>query len=140
MKIGIFTGGTSVRSKNIFTDISRYTTSKHEIKYAHLCNTLSLSVKIVQNWSNSCQNLALMTKKKIKIMEKEDRLIVCIFFFLLIILSTCSKKSTTRAVTKCDFPHNVFYFIIQILILPYQRQILSFKPYTSTSINTVFHT
>ena len=32
VKIGIFTGGTSVRSKNIFTDISRYPTGKHEIK------------------------------------------------------------------------------------------------------------
>ena len=32
MKIGIFTGGTSVRSKTIFTDISRYHTGKHEIK------------------------------------------------------------------------------------------------------------
>ena len=31
MKIGIFTGGTSVRSKNIFTAISRYPTRKHEI-------------------------------------------------------------------------------------------------------------
>ena len=31
MKIGIFTGGTSVRSKNIFTDISRYPTGNHEI-------------------------------------------------------------------------------------------------------------
>ena len=33
MKIGIFTGGTSVRSKNIFTatSISRYPTGKHEI-------------------------------------------------------------------------------------------------------------
>ena len=31
MKIIIFTGGTSVRSKNIFTDISRYPTRKHEI-------------------------------------------------------------------------------------------------------------
>ena len=34
MKIGIFTGGTSVRSKNIFTDISRYPTGKHEIRDA----------------------------------------------------------------------------------------------------------
>ena len=33
MKIGIFTGGTSVRSKNIFTDISRYPTGRHEIKF-----------------------------------------------------------------------------------------------------------
>ena len=32
MKIGIFTGGTSVRSNNIFTNISRYPTGKHEIK------------------------------------------------------------------------------------------------------------
>ena len=32
VKIGIFTGGTSVRSKNIFTDISRYPAGKHEIK------------------------------------------------------------------------------------------------------------
>ena len=31
-KIGIFTGATSVRSKIIFTDISRYLTGKHEIK------------------------------------------------------------------------------------------------------------
>ena len=37
MKIGIFTGGTNVRSKNIFTAISRYPTGKHEIKieYVH---------------------------------------------------------------------------------------------------------
>ena len=32
VKIGIFTGGTCVRSKNIFTDISRYPTGKHEMK------------------------------------------------------------------------------------------------------------
>ena len=32
VKIGNFTGGSSVRSKNIFTDISRYPTGKHEIK------------------------------------------------------------------------------------------------------------
>ena len=31
LKIGIFTGATSVRSKNIFTDISRCPTGKHEI-------------------------------------------------------------------------------------------------------------
>ena len=33
VKIGIFTGGrsTSVRSKNIFNDISRYPTGKHKI-------------------------------------------------------------------------------------------------------------
>ena len=32
MKIGIFTGGTCVRSKNIFNAISRYPTGKHEIR------------------------------------------------------------------------------------------------------------
>ena len=32
MKFGTFTGCTSVRSKNILTDISRYPTGKHEIK------------------------------------------------------------------------------------------------------------
>ena len=31
VKIRIFTGGTSVRSKKFFTDISRYSTGKHEI-------------------------------------------------------------------------------------------------------------
>ena len=31
MKIGIFTGVTSARSKNIVTNISRYPTGKHEI-------------------------------------------------------------------------------------------------------------
>ena len=31
MKIGIFTDATSVKSENIFTDISRYPTGKHEI-------------------------------------------------------------------------------------------------------------
>ena len=31
MKIGIFTGATGVRSKNIFTDFSRYPTEKDEI-------------------------------------------------------------------------------------------------------------
>ena len=31
MKIGIFTGGTSVRSTNVFAAISRYPTGKHEI-------------------------------------------------------------------------------------------------------------
>ena len=31
MKVGIFTGGTSIRSKNIFTDIFPYPTRKHDI-------------------------------------------------------------------------------------------------------------
>ena len=36
MKISFFTGGTSVRSKNIFTDISRCPTGKHEINRGYL--------------------------------------------------------------------------------------------------------
>ena len=36
MKIGIFTGATSVRSKNVFTDISRYPPGEYEIKHAQL--------------------------------------------------------------------------------------------------------
>ena len=40
MKIGIFTGGTSVRSKTIFTDISRYPTGKHEIKTVSVCHAV----------------------------------------------------------------------------------------------------
>ena len=35
MKIGIFTGATSVRLKNIFTDISRYPAGKHEISMSY---------------------------------------------------------------------------------------------------------
>ena len=45
MKIGIFTGATSVRSKNIFTDISRYPTGKHEINY-----TIHASLVLVIQW------------------------------------------------------------------------------------------
>ena len=36
MKIGIFTGCSSVRSKNISTDIFRYPTGKHDIKACYL--------------------------------------------------------------------------------------------------------
>ena len=45
MKIGIFTVGTSVRLKNIFTDISRYPTGKHEIKL-NLCLLVLEIIKI----------------------------------------------------------------------------------------------
>ena len=45
MKNGIFTGGTSVRSKNIFTDISRYPTGKHKIKESHFCIS-----DLLENW------------------------------------------------------------------------------------------
>ena len=45
MKISIFTGATSVRSKNIFTDISRYPTEKHEINIV-ISNSMSLFRKV----------------------------------------------------------------------------------------------
>ena len=39
----LFTGGTSVRSRNIFTAISRYPTGKHEINeyYASCCSDMT---------------------------------------------------------------------------------------------------
>ena len=58
MKIGNFTGGTSVRSKNIFTAISRYPTGKHEIIgnnffFHHLAKILSflIQVKLRMVWT-----------------------------------------------------------------------------------------
>ena len=48
LKIGIFTGGTSVRSKNIFTDISRYPTGKHEIKAYILHNRYFVGIAWLQ--------------------------------------------------------------------------------------------
>ena len=42
MKIGIFTGGTSVRLKNIFTDFSQFPTGKHEINIWNLNGPLGL--------------------------------------------------------------------------------------------------
>ena len=42
IKISIFTGRTSVRSKNIFTDISRYPTWKHEIMGAYCFTVVCL--------------------------------------------------------------------------------------------------
>ena len=49
MKIGIYSCATSVRSKNIFTDISRYPTGNHEINdntYHHLTSS-SPSLRIM---------------------------------------------------------------------------------------------
>ena len=55
MKIGIFTGGTSVRSKNVFTDISRYPTGKHEIKFS-ICMPKSLLGPYIRSlWQQGCQ-------------------------------------------------------------------------------------
>ena len=53
VKIGIFTDGTSVRSKNIFTDISRYHTGKHEIKILILLFTI-INLFSVEFRARSC--------------------------------------------------------------------------------------
>ena len=50
MKIGIFIGCTSVRSKNIFIDISRYPTGKHEIKHDSVCSFNRLSDDKISDW------------------------------------------------------------------------------------------
>ena len=46
MKIGIFAGATSVRLKNIFTEISRYSTGKHEIKISICCENINLNLLV----------------------------------------------------------------------------------------------
>ena len=50
MKIGIFTGGASVRSKNIFTAISRYPTGKHEIILHMPPTPISTKTTKLGNW------------------------------------------------------------------------------------------
>ena len=59
MKIGSFTGGTSLRSINIFNDISRYPTGKHEITY--MCNnirqTWSMRNGTIHKWCPFCRLL-----------------------------------------------------------------------------------
>ena len=47
MKIGIFTDATSVRSKNIFTDISRYPAGKHEINILIFINKSALNFLLI---------------------------------------------------------------------------------------------
>ena len=50
MKIGIFTGGTNVRSENILTDISRYPTGKHEIR--HFTSIQLNKLNLQADWKN----------------------------------------------------------------------------------------
>ena len=57
VKIGIFTGGTSVRSKNISTDISRYPAGKHEINNHNSCfrfphNVFNAIEDTVNQWNH----------------------------------------------------------------------------------------
>ena len=72
MKIGFFTGGTGVRSKNIFTDISRYPTGKHEIKYPL---TLSMSGFIY-----GLSYCSLLNKNQARF--REGYSVIHIFFYL----------------------------------------------------------
>ena len=73
MKIVIFTGATSVRSKNIFTDISRYPTGKHEIKtFLSFQMMFSkavfiLKVKMIEVFDNSVTNDQFLDWSKLKV-------------------------------------------------------------------------
>ena len=58
VEIDIFTGGTSVRSKNIFTDISRYPTGKHEIKLTSI-----ISPTILKTYLNRKRMKSYLTLK-----------------------------------------------------------------------------
>ena len=65
MIIGIFTCGTSVRSKNICTDISRYPTGKHEIKNP-ACHHRQIQTKVVDKITckiNPCLTLSQIPDK-----------------------------------------------------------------------------
>ena len=53
MKIGIFTGGTRVRSKNIFSAISRYPTWKDEIKKKIVKLVLKNVIKLAKGLLNN---------------------------------------------------------------------------------------
>ena len=66
LKIGIFTGATSVVSKNIFTAISRYPTGKHEInrgylffsvKYRNLFHRVDTIGNIFTSGAATCENI-----------------------------------------------------------------------------------
>ena len=58
MKIGIFTGVTSVRSKDIFTNISRYPTGKHEIKTQYVAIHTSMPALNSFPSQSTCLNAA----------------------------------------------------------------------------------
>ena len=63
LKIDIFTGGTSVRSKYIFTDISRYPTGKHEIMNRIAITTIGPSFHMpIFGSSSSEANKNMMSK------------------------------------------------------------------------------
>ena len=68
VKIGIFTGSASVRSKNIFTDICRYPTGKHEINAfttveTHIpmgeCNATVSAYSTTYRRIGTCDSIAL---------------------------------------------------------------------------------
>ena len=62
MKIGIFTSVTSVRLKNVFTDISRYPTGKHEIISWYLVSHICIKHFHAHSFDSFCP-VSLSTKK-----------------------------------------------------------------------------
>ena len=82
MKIGIFTGATGVRSKNIFADISRYPTRKPEIIFYYFIEKMKIpgTYGVITGWGGNVQELQQAQvmipdeetcKKSIKKYEKE---------------------------------------------------------------------
>ena len=67
MKIGIFTGATSVRSKNIFTDISRYPTRKHKI------NSGNQKFPLIQLFSKN----VFSSRSKSALCDKDINVLAC---------------------------------------------------------------
>ena len=62
MKIDIYTGVTSVRSKSIVTAISRYPTGKHEIKDFRLVDRVE---KALRKGRNTCNQRLLLTSYQV---------------------------------------------------------------------------
>ena len=85
MKIGIFTYGTSVRSKNIFTDISRYPTGKHEIKTV-----------IVQSVQVLVGGREINFKSRLKVAKS-----LCLLLTFYLIFKFVSRENVGKFVSPC---------------------------------------
>ena len=72
MKIGIFTGGTSVRSKNIFTAISRYPIRKHEINISLYFRLKEENRRMLQEKAENEQVIKLLETQK-EVLSKSVR-------------------------------------------------------------------
>ena len=73
VKIGIFTGATNVRLNNIFTDISRYPTGKHEINddLRHPPTSCPVSVIYLMQTTIFARVLTLSQTTNIRLFETE---------------------------------------------------------------------